>query len=158
MKPLYNKNIPLHVRSFIYPGEAGTVIHHIDHTLELTPVFITKGNQVLLTFSPYDFSFITAEDISKVFSMLYAKNLKVNMIQQSAIDLSLLVDAPESGLETMVLDLRKDYEVKYNTGLKLITIRHYTTESIEELTRGSKIYIEQYSRLTAKIAVKQTER
>lgn len=154
MKPLYNKNIPLHVRSFVYPEEPGTVIHHIDHTLELTPVFITKGNQVLLTFSPYDFSFITADDISKVFSMLYSKNLKVNMIQQSAIDLSLLVDAPESGLETMVLDLRKDYEVKYNTGLKLITIRHYTNESIEELTRGGRIYIEQYSRRTAKIAVK----
>ncbi len=154
MKPLYNKNIPLHVRSFIHPGPAGTVIHHIDHTLELTPVFITKGNQVLLTFSPYDFSFITADDISKVFSMLHSKNIKVNMIQQSAIDLSLLVDAPELGLETMVLDLRKEYVVKYNTGLRLITIRHYNNESIENLTRGTRIYIEQYSRRTAKIAVK----
>lgn len=154
MKPLYNKDIPLYVRSFTNPEQPGTIIHHVDHPLELTPVFITKHNQILLTFSPYDFSFITADDISKVFSMLSSKNLKVNMIQQSAIDLSLLVDAPESGWESMVLDLRKDYEVKYNTGLKLITIRHYTTESIEELTRGTKIYIEQYSRLTAKIAVK----
>jgi aspartate kinase len=154
MKPLYNKNIPLHVRSFIHPEPGGTIIHHVDHTLELTPVFITKGNQVLITFSPYDFSFITADDISGVFSMLSSKNLKVNMIQQSAIDLSLLVDAPEVGLETMVLDFRKEYEVKYNTGLKLITIRHYTIEAIEELTRGQKIYIEQYSRLTAKIAAK----
>lgn len=154
MKPLYNKNIPLYVRSFLNPEPTGTVIHHVDHTLELTPVFITKGNQVLLTFSPYDFSFISADDISRVFSMLYAKNLKVNMIQHSAIDLSLLIDAPESGLETMVLDFRKDYEVKYNTGLKLITIRHYDNDSIENLTRGSKIYIEQYSRRTAKIAVK----
>ena len=76
------------------------------------------------------------------------------MIQQSAIDMNLLVDAPESGLETMVLDFRKDYEVKYNTGLTLITIRHYTNESIEKLTRGTKIYIEQYSRRTAKIVVK----
>lgn len=154
MKPLYNKNIPLHVRSFVNPEPAGTIIHHLDHTLELTPVFITKGNQVLITFSPYDFSFITAEDIAKVFSMMSAKNMKVNMIQQSAIDMNLLVDAPESGLETMVLDFRKDYEVKYNTGLTLLTIRHYTNESIEKLTRGTKIYIEQYSRRTAKIAVK----
>jgi aspartate kinase len=154
MKPLYNKSIPLHVRSFMDPDPAGTIIHHVDYTLELTPVFITKDNQVLLTFSPYDFSFITAEDISRVFSMLSSKNLKVNIIQQSAIDLNLLVDAPESGLETMVLDLRKDYEVKYNTGLRLITIRHYTNESIEQLTKGSQIYIEQYSRRTAKIAIK----
>lgn len=153
MKPLYNKNIPLLVRSFVHPEEPGTVIHLVDHTLELTPVFIVKKNQVLMTFSPYDFSFITADDISRVFSMMSAKNLKVNMIQQSAIDLNLLVDAPETGLETMVLDMRKDYEVKYNSGLRLITIRHYTNEKIEELTFGSKIYMEQYSRRTAKIAV-----
>ncbi len=153
MKPLYNKNIPLHVRSFVNPSEPGTIIHQVDHPLELTPVFITKGNQVLITFSPYDFSFITPEDISKVFALVSAKGLKVNLIQKTSIDLNLLVDAPELGLETIMLDLRKEYEVKYNTGLTLITIRHYTNASIEELTSGRKIYIEQYSRLTAKLAV-----
>jgi aspartate kinase len=153
MKPLYNSNIPLNVRSFLNPAEPGTLIHQVDHPLELTPVFITKGNQVLVTFSPYDFSFITAEDISNVFALMSAKGLKVNLIQKSAIDLSLLVDAPDMGLETIMLDLRKAYEVKYNTGLTLVTIRHYTNESIEKLTSGRKIFIEQYSRLTAKIAV-----
>jgi aspartate kinase len=153
MKPLYNKNIPLLVRSFIHPEEPGTIIHQVDHALELTPVFITKGNQVLITFSPYDFSFVTSEDISRVFAMVSSKGLKVNLIQKTAIDLNILADAPESGLETIMLDLRKEYEVKYNTGLTLITIRHYTMESIEKLTAGRKIYMEQYSRLTAKIAV-----
>ena len=153
MKPLYNKNIPLMVRSFVHPEEPGTVIHQVDHPLELTPVFITKENQVLITFSPYDFSFVTSEDISRVFAMVSSKGLKVNLIQKSAIDLNLLADAPESGLETIMLDLRKEYEVKYNTGLTLVTIRHYTMESIEKLTAGRKIYMEQYSRITAKIAV-----
>jgi len=153
MKPLYNKNIPLHVRSFADPEAPGTIIHQVDHLLELTPVYITKSNQVLITFSPYDFSFITSDDISKVFAMMSAKRLKVNLIQKTSIDLNLLVDAPEIGLETIMLDLRKDYEVKYNTGLTLITIRHYTIESIEKLTAGRKIYMEQYSRLTAKLAV-----
>jgi aspartate kinase len=153
MKPLYNKNIPLLVRSFVHPEEPGTIIHQVDHPLELTPVFITRENQVLITFSPYDFSFVTSEDISRVFAMVSSKGLKVNLIQKSAIDLNLVADAPESGLETIMLDLRKEYEVKYNTGLTLITIRHYTNESIEKLTAGRKIYMEQYSRLTAKIAV-----
>jgi aspartate kinase len=153
MKPLYNKNIPLLVRSFIHPEEPGTIIHQVDHPLELTPVFITKGNQVLITFSPYDFSFVTSEDISRVFAMVSSKGLKVNLIQKTAIDLNIVADAPEAGLETIMLDLRKEYEVKYNTGLTLITIRHYTMESIEKLTAGRKIYMEQYSRLTAKIAV-----
>ncbi|MBP7505152.1 MAG: aspartate kinase [Prolixibacteraceae bacterium] len=153
MKPLHNKNIPLHVRSFLNPSEPGTIIHQVDHLLELTPVFITRGNQVLITFSPYDFSFITPEDISRVFALVSGKGLKVNLIQKSAIDLSLLADAPEMGLETIILDLRKDYEVKYNTGLTLITIRHYTSDAIEKLTAGRKIFLEQYSRLTAKIAV-----
>lgn len=153
MKPLHNKNIPLYVRSFLNPSEPGTIIHQVDHLLELTPVFITRGNQVLITFSPYDFSFISSEDISRVFSLLSGKGLKVNLIQKSAIDLSLLVDAPELGLESIMLDFRKEYEVKYNTGLTLVTIRHYTAEAIEKLTAGRKIFIEQYSRLTAKIAV-----
>lgn len=153
MKPLHNKNIPLYVRSFLNPAEPGTIIHQVDHLLELTPVFITRGNQVLITFSPYDFSFISSDDISRVFSLLSGKGLKVNLIQKSAIDLSLLVDAPELGLESIMLDFRKEYEVKYNTGLTLVTIRHYTAEAIEKLTAGRKIFIEQYSRLTAKIAV-----
>jgi aspartate kinase len=153
MKPLYNKNIPLHVRSFSNPGVPGTIIHQPDHLLGLIPVFITKENQILITFSPYDFSFITSDDISKVFALMSSKGLKVNLIQKTAIDLNLLVDAPELGLETIMLDLRKDYEVIYNTGLTLITIRHYTTESIDKLIAGRKIYIEQYSRLTAKLAV-----
>ncbi len=153
MKPLYNKSIPLLVRSFLNPDSPGTVIHQPDHPLELIPVYITRGNQVLITFSPYDFSFISSDDISRVFALMSAKGLKVNLIQKTAIDLNLLVDAPELGLETMVLDMRKEYEVKYNTGLTLITIRHYTAESVEKLTSGRKIYIEQYSRLTAKLAV-----
>jgi hypothetical protein len=41
----------------------------------------------------------------------------------------------------MVLDLRKDYEVKYNTGLRLITIRHYTNESIENLPGEPKFIL-----------------
>jgi aspartate kinase len=153
MKPLYNKNIPLLVRSFVHPEEPGTIIHQVDHLLELTPVFITRENQLLITFSPYDFSFVTSDDISRVFAMVSSKGLKVNLIQKTAIDLNLLADAPESGLETIMLDLRKEYEVKYNSGLTLITIRHYTSQSIEQLTAGRKIYMEQYSRLTAKIAV-----
>jgi len=153
MKPLYNKDIPLHVRSFNNPGAPGTIIHQPDHLLGLIPVFITKENQVLITFSPYDISFVTSDDISKVFAMMSSKGLKVNLIQKTAIDLNLLVDAPELGLETIMLDFRKNYEVKYNTGLTLITIRHYTSESIDKLTAGRKIYIEQYSRLTAKLAV-----
>jgi aspartate kinase len=152
MKPLYNKNIPLHVKSFAHPEEPGTIIHQVDHPLELIPVLITRGDQMLITFSPYDFSFITSEDISRVFTLMSHKGLKVNLIQKTAIDISILVDAPESGLETIMLDLRKEYEVKYNTGLTLITIRHYTNESLEKLTAGKKIYMEQYSRLTAKIA------
>jgi len=154
MKPLHNKGIALQVKSFLEPDEPGTIIHQIDHTLELTPVFITKENQAVLTFSPYDFSFITIEDISNVFAQLSVKRFKVNMIQQSAIDLNLVVDTPEVGLESAVLELRKSYQVKYNTGLTLITIRHYTEESIGKLTAGRQVFMEQRSRRTVKLAVK----
>lgn len=154
MKPLFNKNIPLHVKSFEKPELPGTIIHQVDHPLELTPVFIAKENQVLVTFSHYDLSFITADDISGVSAMLSSRGFKINMIQKSAVDLSILLDGPEMGLETIMLDLRKEYEVKYNTGLSLVTIRHYTYDFVDKMTEGRKILMEQYSRLTARLAVK----
>ncbi|MDP3002694.1 MAG: aspartate kinase, partial [Bacteroidales bacterium] len=58
IKPLHNKNIPLHVRSFFVPGEKGTIIK-ADATLKkIIPVFIKKEDQILISILPKDFSFV----------------------------------------------------------------------------------------------------
>ena len=155
MKPLYNKSIPLYVKSFIAPYDSGTVIHTIDHKIKLPPIFIQKENQVLITLSPKDFSFISIQDIDRVVNFLIENRVKVTLMQQSAIDLNLVLDTPETNLEEIFLELKPFYTVRYNTDLTLITIRHYTEEVLDRIVKEKDIYLEQHSRLTARMLVKQ---
>lgn len=155
MKPLHNKNIPLYVKSFNAPSDSGTVIHAIDHKIKLPPIFIQKENQVLITFSAKDFSFIGIEDIDRVVNFLIESRVKVTLMQQSAIDLNLVIDKPETSLEEIFLELNPFYSIRYNTDLTLITIRHYTEEVLDWMVKEKNIYLEQHSRLTARMLVKQ---
>ncbi len=155
MKPLHNKGIPLYVKSFLEPEEPGTVIHAIDHKIELPPIFIMKENQVLITLSPKDFSFISIEDIDRVVNFLLENRVKITLMQQSAIDLNLVLDAPEANWEEIFSELSPYYSVRYNTNLTLITIRHYTEEVLDWMVKEKDIYLEQHSRLTARMLVKQ---
>lgn len=154
IKPLQNKNIPLFVKSFIEPEGAGTIIHSLEHPLELVPVIIVKNNMALITLSPDDFSFISINTVSDVFSLFAKYRLKVGLIQQSAIDLSLAFDEPEQGIESLIAQLQEKFEVKYNTGLDLVTIRYYTPESVDHISAGRTTYIEQKSRRTARMLLK----
>lgn len=155
MKPLHNKQIPLYVKSFVEPEIPGTVIHSIDHKIDLPPIFIFKENQVLITLTPIDFSLISIEDIDRVVNFLLENRVKITLMQQSAIDLNLVLDAPEANWEEIFNELKEFYTVRYNTGLTLITIRHYTEEVLDWMVKEKDIYLEQHSRKTARMLVKQ---
>ncbi len=155
MKPLHNKGISLYVKSFLSPDDEGTVIHNIDHKIELPPIFIQKENQVLVTLSPKDFSFINIEDIERVVNFLKENRVTVTLMQQSAIDLNLVLNDPDAKLENIFQELMPFYTVRYNIGLTLITIRHYTEETLDWMVKKKDIYLEQHSRLTARMLVKQ---
>lgn len=154
IKPLQNKNIPLFVKSFLEPEKPGTIIHSVEHPLELIPVIIVKKNMALITLSPNDFSFISINSVADVFSLFAKYRLKVGLLQQSAIDLSLAFDEPEQGIDALIRQLQEKFEVKYNTDLDLVTIRYYTPESVRQISDGRKIYIEQKSRRTARMLLK----
>jgi len=154
IKPLQNKNIPLLVKSFIEPELPGTIIHALDHSLELIPVFIVKKNMALITLTPADFSFIGIGNVADVFNLVSKFRLKVGLIQQSAIDLSLAFDEPEQGIDELIRQLQQKFEVKYNTGLDLVTIRYYTPEAIDQIIDGKKVFIEQKSRRTCRLLMK----
>lgn len=155
MKPLHNKGIPLYVKSFVNPDISGTVIHSIDHKIDLPPIFIFKENQVLITLTPIDFSLISIEDIDRVVNFLLEHRVKITLMQQSAIDLNLVLDSPDANWEEIFNELKEFYTVRYNTGLTLITIRHYTEEVLDWMVREKDIYLEQHSRKTARMLVKQ---
>lgn len=154
IKPLQNKNIPLFVKSFFEPTGMGTIIHSPEKILNLVPVIIVKNKMALITLSPNDFSFINIGIVSKIFELFSANRLKIALLQQSAIDLSLVFDEPENGIENMIKTLQENFEVKYNTGLDLVTIRYYTPESVDKISKNRLVFIEQKSRRTARLLLK----
>ena len=153
IKPIQNKSIPLYVRSFLNPEDEGTVIRSIKHKLDLVPVYIRKQNQVLLSISPLDFSFIIEENISKIFALFAKYKIKVNLIQNSAISLSVCISNNTNKFRQLINDLKKEYKVLYNKNVELITIRHYTDEAVNKAIMNKKILLEQKSRNTARFVL-----
>lgn len=153
IKPLQNKGIPLYVRSFLYPESHGSVIRELDEKLKLPPIFIDKSNQLLLTLSPRDFSFIAEEKLSRIFATLAKYRLRLNLMQNSAITFSFCIDLNEAIFDSFINELHDEYEVLYNKNVRLLTIRHYNEETIHRLTENKNVLVEQRSRLTARFVV-----
>lgn len=154
IKPLQNKGIPLYVKSFLDPTAPGTIIQHNAEKDALIPSFIFKNDQVLFSFTTTNFSFIVEENLSDIFNRLSKINAKINLMQNSALDFSILMDRSKINID-QVLELFKDtYSVKFNEGLTLITIRHYDQATIDRFTENKEIILEQKTRQTARIVVK----
>jgi aspartate kinase len=153
MKPLHNKGIPLYVKSFIDPAGTGTLIHSIDHRIDLPPIYIFREDQILITFTPIDFSFISISDIDRVINFLMKNRVKVTLMQQSAIDLNIVTDSADLDIERFPDELSQNYKIRYNRGLTLVTIRHYTKATIDRIVAKKKVYLEQHSRLTARLLI-----
>ncbi len=155
MKPLVEKDIPLYVRSFIQPLENGSVICRIDHVMNYVPVFISKEDLILITISPLDFSFIAEESISKIYKLFAHYRIKVNLVQQSAMNFSVAIDHPERGFDHLISDLKNKFVVHYNEGLELLTIRYYTEEVIHQMIEKRTVLVAQRTRTTARFLMKQ---
>ncbi|MEJ6756411.1 MAG: aspartate kinase [Crocinitomicaceae bacterium] len=155
IKPLQNKEIPLYVKSFIDPHEDGTVIQSSMSKDHLVPSFIFKMNQILFSFTPKDFSFIVEKNLSDIFDRLSKANAKINLMQNSALNFSILLDEDKVNTEE-ILDLFGDhYYVKFNEGLELVTIRHYDQATLDRVTVDKDVVLQQKTRETARLIVKQ---
>jgi aspartate kinase len=152
IQPLQNKGIPLYVKSFLNPSLSGTVIKQ--NAKNQIPCFIVKKEQVLVSLSSKDFSFIVERHLADIFNRYDELNMKINIMQNSAVNFSALFDAQVFD-EARVLDaFSRDYEVRYNTNLELLTIRHYNEEIINELTYQKEILLEQRTRETVRFVMR----
>lgn len=153
IKPLQNKNIPLYVKSFLKPKEEGTIIKDGEKRLNI-PSYIFKVNQVLISIQPKDFSFIAEDNLSDIFEMFAKHGVKINLMQLSAISFSVCCDNDEFKIQDLVKDLQTQFKVLYNSGLELMTVRYYTQETIDTLTARKIILLEQRSRFTVQMVMK----
>jgi len=152
IKPLQNKNIPLFVKSFVDPAAEGTRIDNENSQLPI-PCFIFKVNQVLISVSPKDFSFIVEESLSHIFEILAKHKVKTNVIQNSAINFSLCIDDDPDKIPALIKALQKDFRVLYNTKLELVTIRYYDQPTVDRVCIDKKILLEHKSRYTVQIVM-----
>jgi aspartate kinase len=154
IKPLQNKNIPLFVKSFIEPLGEGTEIQSETKDDGLIASFIIKQEQVLFSITPKDFSFIDEQNLHGIFELLAKEQIKINLMQNSALSFSILVDAKKVSIPELLSVLKNTFNVKYNDNLELVTIRHYNTETIESICKDKIVIIEQKTRHTARFVLK----
>jgi aspartate kinase len=154
IKPLQNANIPLLVKPFLHPDEAGTIIRETQFIRFETPVIIVKNRQVLLSISTKDYSFISEDHLSNIFGLFAKAHIKINMMQNSAVSFTVCFDDDLERFDKVVKQLDQNFRIKYNNELTLITVRHYKQELIKELTANRLLLLEQISRNTVQMVVK----
>ncbi|WP_430810306.1 MULTISPECIES: aspartate kinase [unclassified Carboxylicivirga] len=153
LKPLQNKQIPLYVKSFVNPEESGTIIQSSEQPGDLQPIFVLKANQVLISMSPKDFSFIMEESLSDIFQVFSKHRVRLNMMQTSALNFSVCVD--DSPRVQQAIDaLQTHFDVRYNEDMELVTIRHYSDAAIEVILKDKELVDSQVSRKTARYVLK----
>ncbi|SMO86420.1 aspartate kinase [Saccharicrinis carchari] len=155
LKPLQNKDIPLYVKSFLDAGLSGTVIKSLKGAVDI-PVYILKKEQLFITISPKDFSFIMEDNLSAIFAIFSQHKIKVNLMQNSALNFSVCINEPRD-MGSLLKALQTDFTVRYNDHVELVTIRNYTPEAIALVTKQKQIIGTQLSRNTARYVLKESE-
>lgn len=154
IKPLQNKGIPLFVKCFLNSALPGTIIHNTQQAIKLPAVIVLKQKQVLITVTSRDFSFITEENLSKLYTIFNDLKIKLNLMQNGAISFSCCIDQNPEKIERLIKTLHKDFKVTYNEGLELLTVRHYENGIVDKLTNGKRILLEQRSPQTIQRVLK----
>lgn len=154
LQPLQRKEIPLFVKSFINPEEAGTAVSKGQTLIPAIPCFIVKKNQVLISLSSLDFSFMVEENISEIFKLFHLYQMKVDLIQNSAISFSVCVDNRFNNLEKLIQHLKARFKVSFTTGVSLYTIRHFDDNAIKGLEKDKDVLLKQVMQNTVQLVTK----
>jgi aspartate kinase len=155
IKPLHNKNIPLHVRSFIDPEKEGTIIKAGATLKKIYPVYIKKENQILISIHPKDFSFVLGDNLGRIFHSFLIHSIKVNLVEASAVSIDVCVDDERSRVEALIEDMKSEFSSVFNKNVELLTIRHYDDYAVNKITAGREILLEQRTRSTVRFVVRK---
>lgn len=153
LQPLQRKGIPLYVRSFLDLAAPGSTIDHRSEHDSMVPSYIIKPGQLLISITPRNLSFVVEENLSGIFKLFAERNVRIALMQNSAVAFSVAVDDSPRARQ-LIEDLRSEYEVRYNEGCELVTVRHFDEATVQQLLHGKEPLIEQRSRVTARYVVK----
>ncbi|MEZ4791435.1 MAG: aspartate kinase [Flavobacteriales bacterium] len=153
LQPLQRKGIPLYVRSFRDLNAPGSTISEATDHDTLIPSYIVKPDQLLVSITPRDLSFIVEGDLGEIFKRFARRNVRIDLMQNSAVAFTVAIeDTPRA--RQLIEELREEYEVLYNEGCELLTVRHFDEPTLGVLTAGKQVLVEQRSRVTARYVLK----
>ena len=152
LQPLKQKSIPFFVKSFINPEKAGTKIG-ISTENQLLESYILKENQVLMRISTRDFSFIAEDHISFIFKELAKRNIKVSLMQNSAISLALCLEDKFNNIDELEAELEQDFNTEIVKNVSLFTIRNARLENLDKLYEGKNVLLEQITKTTVQMII-----
>jgi aspartate kinase len=155
LQPLQKKEISLYVKSFINPLLRGTSVSKGVALEPFLPCFIVKREQLLISLSSIDFSFIMEENISEIFALFHQFKLKVNLIQNSAISFSVCVEDKFDNFTELNAILSKKFKVDFSENVTLYTIRHFTDAAAQTVEEGKNVILKQISTETMQIVTKE---
>jgi len=154
LQPLQRKEIPLYVKSFVNPTNAGTRVGKGITLQPNIPCFILKKNQALIALSSLDFSYIVEDNISTIFKLLHRYKMKVDVIQNSAISFSVCVDDIFNNLEALLQHLKAKFRVTCHKNVSLYTIRHYNTDVLTQLETDKTVLLKQLTHNVVQLVTK----
>ena len=151
IQPLKKKLIPLQIKSFYNSNEKGTIISKISNQNIDVESYIVKENQILISISARDLTFVVENHISQIFSILSKNIVEVNLMQNSAVSFSVCVDNDTFKIPKTINELKSFFRVVYNDNLILYTIKNYNKRSLEKLINKNNIILQQKSRTTVQL-------
>ena len=154
IQPLKKKLIPLQIKSFYNSNEKGTIISKISNQNIDVESYIVKENQILISISARDLTFVVENHISQIFSILSKNLVEVNLMQNSAVSFSVCVDNDKFKVPKTINELKSFFSVVYNDNLILYTIKNYNKGSLEKLVNKNNIILQQKSRTTVQLIAK----
>ena len=153
IKPLENASIPLYVRSFEQLQNTGTKVSKGAAITPKTSCFIVKKNQILVSISTSDFSFMAEDNLSRIFTQLHRNKLKVNLIQNSAISFSVCVEDNFDQFNAFYEALSSDFKIRYNTDVTMYTVRHFDAAAVKKIESKGLVLVKQSSRETIQLVL-----
>ncbi|EAR13366.1 aspartate kinase III [Polaribacter irgensii 23-P] len=153
LQPLERNDIPLLVRSFINPKEMGTRVSKGVRLVPHIPCFIVKKDQILVSISALDFSFMVENNISYIFQKLHEYQLKVNVIQNSAISFSVCIDNKFKNFDAFHDALKKEFKIEVQQGVDLYTVRHFNENAVALIEAKGTSLLTQVNKETIQIVL-----
>ena len=109
----------------------------------------------MLSISSIDFSFIQEKNVKKIFSIFSKYGIKINLMQNSSISISVCMDnMSNEKIDQTLRELQQTFKVKYNKELTLFTFKNSKLNFIKKTLKNKEILLEQNNRTTSQYLVR----